>query len=103
MAALDSTGSGPLPPTPPRGAASQRLLTARAVANTLDVCTETVLRWIRNGQLPALRLPGGAIRISERALDDWLKSRATPSRGVLATTPDAASGGRYPTKYDERR
>jgi excisionase family DNA binding protein len=71
-------------------------MTARAVAETLDVCAETVLRWIRNGELPAIRLPGGAVRIPESDLHTWLRSRATPRRGVLATTTGAADGERYP-------
>jgi excisionase family DNA binding protein len=79
------------------------LLTARTVADMLDVCTETVLRWIRLGELPAIRLPGGAIRIAEHELTAWLAERATPSRGVLATALDAAPGRRYSTEYDGRR
>ncbi len=94
--ALDTTGSAPLPP--PSGIStgtSCHLLTARTVAEALDVCAETVLRWIRNGELPAIRLPGGAIRINESDLHDWLRSRATPGRGVLATTTGAADFERY--------
>ena len=99
--ALDTTGSAPLPPPFGIGRASRcQLLTARAVADMFDVCAETVLRWIRNGQLPAIRLPGGAIRIIESDLDDWLRSRATPERGVLATTTGAADSERYPPGYD---
>lgn len=41
------------------------LLTARQVAELLGVSAETVLRWTRRGDLPALRLPGGAIRYRE--------------------------------------
>jgi excisionase family DNA binding protein len=100
-AALDTTGSAPLPAPFSIGHGPRcQLLTARAVADMLDVCTETVLRWIRNGQLPAIRLPGGAIRIVKCDLDDWLRSRATPARGVLATTTDAADFERYPPRYD---
>jgi excisionase family DNA binding protein len=62
----------------------------------LGVCAETVLRWIRNGELPAIRLPGGAIRIVDSDLLDWLRTRATPARGVLATTTGAADCERYP-------
>lgn len=73
-----------------------RLLTAREVAIRLDVSTETVLRWTRRGDLPALRLPGGAIRFREDALEGWLEERATSRRGRV-TTPDddAARNGRY--------
>ena len=49
-----------------------RLLTAREVAQLLGVSTETVLRWTRRGELPAIRLPGGAIRYREDELHAWL-------------------------------
>jgi excisionase family DNA binding protein len=52
-----------------------RLLTARAVADLLGVSTETVLRWVRAGKLPAVRLPGGGIRFREDDLDAWLAER----------------------------
>ena len=48
---------------------TDRLLTAREVAELLGVSTETVLRWARRGELPAIRLPGGAIRFREDELD----------------------------------
>lgn len=67
-----------------------QLLTTREVADQLGVSAETVLRWTRRGELPAIRLPGGAIRFREADLDDWLQERATPGRGALTTTPDAA-------------
>ena len=69
------------------------LLTARAVAELLEVNPETVLRWTRRGDLAGIRLPGGAIRYREDALEAWLELRATPRRGVLPTTPDAAQPG----------
>jgi excisionase family DNA binding protein len=69
----------------------------------LDVCTETVLRWIRNGKLPAIRLPGGAVRIAEAELNEWLALRATPRRGVLATALDVAGERRYRREYDGGR
>ena len=67
-----------------------RLLTTRVVAERLDVSPETVLRWTRRGELPAIRLPGGAIRFREDELEAWLQERATPRRGVLTATPGAA-------------
>ena len=57
--------------------AHDRLLTARAVAEILDVSAETVLRWTRAGTLPAIRLPGGAVRYRRDVLDEWLAARAT--------------------------
>jgi excisionase family DNA binding protein len=54
-----------------------RLPTARAVAELLDVAPATVLAWARRGELPAIRLPGGAVRFDADALDEWLAARAT--------------------------
>ena len=70
---------------------SAPLLTTRQAADRIGVCTETVLRWVRRGELPAIRLPSGALRFLEPWLDEWLTVRATPGRGVLTTTPDAAA------------
>jgi excisionase family DNA binding protein len=69
---------------------SGRLLTAREVAEMLAVSTETVLRWVRQGKLPAIRLPGGAIRFREADIDRCLKGWATPGRGVSPAPMDAA-------------
>jgi excisionase family DNA binding protein len=71
-----------------------RLMTARHVAELLDVSPETVLRWTRRGELPAIKLPGGAVRYRESELDGWLEERATPRRGVRTTAPSAAQPGR---------
>ena len=54
-----------------------RLLTARQVAELVGMSTETVLRWTRKGTLPAIRLPGGALRYREADLEQWLEGRAT--------------------------
>ena len=54
---------------------SERLLTARELAEQFGVSVETVLRWTRRGELPALRLPGGALRYRpeelELLLEEW--------------------------------
>ena len=63
-----------------------RLLTARAVAEMLDVSPATVLRWTRAGDLPAIRLPSGQIRYRAEELDAWLGARSTPSRDVAVLT-----------------
>ena len=68
----------------------RRLLTARELAEQLGVSAESVLRWTRGGELPAIHLPGGAIRFREGDIESWLEARATPRRGVLATPRDAA-------------
>lgn len=63
-----------------------RLLTAREVADQLALSVETVLRWTRAGEIPAFRLPGGALRYREDAIEEWLAERATTGRGS-ATHP----------------
>ena len=70
------------------------LLTARQVAEVIGVSTETVLRWHRRGELPAIRLPGGALRFHADTLDAWLAERATPGRGV---SPAPASAAQRPS------
>jgi excisionase family DNA binding protein len=69
-----------------------QLLTARQVADVLGVSSETVLRWTRRGDLPAIRLPGGALRYREAELDEWLSLRAT-RRATLRVTVPATPGG----------
>jgi excisionase family DNA binding protein len=63
---------------------SGHLLTARVVAEMFDVSPETVLRWTRRGELPAIKMPGGAIRYREEVIDGWLVERATPGRGSVS-------------------
>lgn len=73
-----------------------RLLTAREVGDLLGVSPETVLRWTRRGELPGHRLPGGALRYREEALDGWLDARgAAPGRGESPTPRDAAHRPSY--------
>ena len=69
-----------------------RLLTARDVAELLGVTAETVLRWTRRGQLPAFKLPGGAVRYREPDVDAWLEAhstRAGDGTEEVSPTPDA--------------
>lgn len=49
------------------------LVNVTQAANTLGVKPETVRRYIREGVLPAKRLPGGGLRINGDALDEVLK------------------------------
>jgi excisionase family DNA binding protein len=69
------------------------LLTARHVADLLDVSTETVLRWTRRGELPAFRLPSGAIRYRADELDAWLAEHTVGANDAAeeCDQPDAPS------------
>ena len=46
-----------------------RLLSTGDVARLLSVTSDTVLKWIKSGRLPALRTAGGHYRVAERDLD----------------------------------
>lgn len=55
---------------------SERLLTAREVADRLGVSVGALLRWTRRGEVPAVKLPGGAIRYVPEQIDRWLEARS---------------------------
>jgi excisionase family DNA binding protein len=58
----------------------ERLLTAREVADHLGLSPETVLRYVRRGELPAIRLPGtakGRLRFRREDVEAWLEERST--------------------------
>jgi excisionase family DNA binding protein len=77
---------------------NERLLTARDLAERLAVSPETILRWMRRGQLPAVKMPGGAVRFRPEAIDSWLGERTTGavSGEELSTTRhDRAQRGGY--------
>jgi excisionase family DNA binding protein len=66
-----------VPATKPQLAtASLQLLTAAQVAQELSVNTQTVLKWIRSGELPAVKF-GGRYRIQRRYLEAVLDPFAT--------------------------
>jgi excisionase family DNA binding protein len=66
---------------------SRPLLTARQVADLLGVSSETILRWTRRGELPAIRLPGGALRYRADALEQWLGEHATAGDATRGVSP----------------
>lgn len=60
------------------------LLTAQQVASGLAVSTETILRWTRRGELPAIRLPSGQLRYRLDAVTSCLAKWATTGRGDVS-------------------
>lgn len=49
------------------------LLTASEVAERARVSAETVRRWVREGQLPAITLPSGTLRFRAEDIDALLR------------------------------
>ena len=62
-----------------------QLLTARHVAEHLGLTTETVLSWVRQGKVPAIRLPSGQIRFRPGDIDAWLEQHTTGVEGSTLT------------------
>jgi len=61
----------------------ERLLPVSVVAKRLNLCGETIRRYIRSGTLKAFRAPGhrraGNYFIPESALRDFLTTSSTPT------------------------
>jgi excisionase family DNA binding protein len=78
-------------------------VTAREVAELLDVSAETVLRWTRAGELRGYRMPGtarGRLRYRLDELEAWLEQRATTdaaNREASTTRHRARRNGAYGT------
>ena len=57
---------------------TERLLTARQVAELLAVSVETVLRWHRSGRLPGgRRLGSNVLRFDRHEIETWLNGTRT--------------------------
>jgi excisionase family DNA binding protein len=52
-------------------------LTIAEVAQDTGFSPRTVLRWVERGDLPAVRFPGGRLRVSQREYSRFLERRST--------------------------
>jgi excisionase family DNA binding protein len=68
-----------------------RLLTAREQAAHLGVSTGALLRWARDGKVPAVKLPSGAVRFIPEQIDRWLEAQAMAGDATeeVSPTPNA--------------
>jgi excisionase family DNA binding protein len=89
----------------------RRLLTARELGEQLGVSTGALLRWTRSGQVPAVKLPSGAVRYRPEDIETWLNDhtmadgadREAPATDRTARRPvfsPAASYRETPTEED---
>jgi excisionase family DNA binding protein len=70
---------GRRPRTDPHG----RFLTPSEVAEDLRVSTTTVMRWIHDGRLPAIRVSERVYRIPVPAFDRFLSGAPTPRPTIV--------------------
>ena len=70
-----------------------QLLSTGKVARRLSVTSDTVLKWIKSGRLPAVRTAGGHYRISESDLDGLIGDDLGPG------TSPGANGFVYCWEY----
>jgi len=64
------------------------LLTTREIARYLRLRTETVLRKVKDGEIPAIKI-GGRFRFDKKRIDDWLSHSATSKKRILVVDDDA--------------
>jgi len=55
--------------------ADTKLLTVHDVASKLQVCEETIRRWVREDRLPSIRV-GRLIRFDPKAIEEWIEVRS---------------------------
>jgi excisionase family DNA binding protein len=63
------------------------LLTARQVSEQLGVSTGALLRWTRAGQVPAVKLPSGAVRYVPAQIDAWLEAHTMAGGATEEVSP----------------
>jgi excisionase family DNA binding protein len=65
---------------------SERLLTAREVADLLGFAPTTVVDWVESGEIPAFKV-GGRLRFSESEVLAWLETKRAGTGGEVAPVP----------------
>jgi excisionase family DNA binding protein len=68
-----------------RVALADPVLSVEQVAEMIGVHHSTIRKWIRKGELPAVKLSGKCLRIRARALQDFLVARTHRATGVSAS------------------
>lgn len=63
------------------------LLTTKEVASYLKLRPETVLRGVKKGEIPAIKV-GGHFRFDKKQIDEWLYSNSTSKKRILVIDDD---------------
>lgn len=64
------------------------LLTTKEIASYLKLRPETVLRGVKEGEIPAIKV-GGRFRFDKKQIDEWLHNRSTSKKRVMVIDDDA--------------
>jgi excisionase family DNA binding protein len=64
------------------------LLTTKEVAKYLKLRPETILRKIKKGEIPAIKV-GGRFRFDKGQIDDWLSRKSTSRKRILVIDDEA--------------
>jgi excisionase family DNA binding protein len=70
---------------------TERLLTARELADLLGFAADTVVDWAERGEVPAFKI-GGRLRFRESEVAEWLERRrlrGSGAGGEVSPTPTA--------------
>jgi excisionase family DNA binding protein len=60
----------------------EKLLTAVEVAERLGVKKNTIWDWSRRGKIPTVILPGGDMRYSPKALENWVANNTAQRKAI---------------------
>lgn len=63
------------------------LLTTKEVASYLKLRPETVLRGVKKGDIPAIKV-GGHFRFDKKQIDEWLRDNSTSKKRILVIDDD---------------
>ncbi len=66
---------------------TERLLTAREVAEELGFAPGTVLDWFEAGKIPGFKVAGGRVRFRRSEIEAWLEESRRGRRGTDGNPP----------------
>jgi len=63
------------------------LLTTKEIAGYLKLRPETILRGVKEGEIPAIKV-GGRFRFDKKQIDEWLHNNSTSKKRILVIDDD---------------
>jgi excisionase family DNA binding protein len=75
------------------------LLTTKEIARYLKLRSETVLRKVKNGEIPAIKM-GGRFRFDKNQIDEWLSHSSTARKRILVVDDEPVIGQLFERSLD---